>query len=590
MFGPTVQAAVTILVAASLATYVQLRAAQTPLRAPLLALLGALIVWSGGVVLRYSARTEPDVLGGLLVTWMGAATVPALWTLLAARWTRVRALEQRPALGAVLFVPALLTWLAVATSSWHGLFYRSIPVEGPSERGPLFYAYLVYAYAMVFVGIGLYLAKPRPTADASGHRESLLLAIAALLPTVASALFIARLLPLPYDPTPGSLVISLGIFVFGVFRYQLLDALPLARGDAIDHLREGVLIADAGGALLDSNRASVALIGRTAADARGLHLRELLAPLGADPVELEALERRFTSIAPDVAAPPVELRTKDGRRIEVAARCLRAPGGGALGRLAVLRDRTEEHRHEDLLRQSQKLETVGRLVAGVAHEVNNPLAFVRANLNHLERVAQDALKRLDGADARAASDLAELPAIVAECLDGIDRIKRIVDAMRRFSRPPGEEFARIDVNDVVKVALRLAELRRTERVAVETRLDPELPPVFGSATRLEQVLLNLLVNAKQALETRDDGRIVVETRLAGDIVQVEVRDDGPGIPDEFRDRIFDPFFTTKGPEQGTGLGLSIAYDIVREHGGVLELRPRGAGGACFVAHLPRHDA
>jgi signal transduction histidine kinase len=587
MFGPTLQAALTILVAASLATYVQLRAAQTPLRGPLLALLGALAVWSGGVILRYSARTEPDVLGGMLVTWLGVANVPALWMLLAARWARVRALERRPGLAVVLFVPALLTWLSLATSPWHGLFFREISVHAPPERGPLFYAYLVYAYGMITGGIALYLARPLRGEGAPSYRESVTLAVAALLPMVVSALYIARLLPVPYDPTPGSLAISLGIFVFGVFRYQLLDALPLARGDAIDHLREALLIADAGGVVIDANRSAALILGLAVPAERPLHLRDALAPLGADADALAALEERFEALAPDAGAPTAELRSRDGRRIEVSIRCLRAPGGGVLGRLAVLRDRTEEHRHEDLLRQSQKLETVGRLVAGVAHEVNNPLAFVRSNLNHLERVAQDAQKRLADGDRAAAAELAELPAIVAECLDGIDRIKRIVDAMRRFSRPPGEEFAPLDVNEVVRVALRLAELRRSERVAVETELAPGLPPVLGSATRLEQVALNLLVNAKQALEARDGGRIAVRTRLAGDIVQLEVSDDGPGIPEEHRERIFDPFFTTKGPEQGTGLGLSIAYDIVREHGGVLELRSRGDGGACFVAHLPR---
>jgi two-component system C4-dicarboxylate transport sensor histidine kinase DctB len=102
------------------------------------------------------------------------------------------------------------------------------------------------------------------------------------------------------------------------------------------------------------------------------------------------------------------------------------------------------------------------------------------------------------------------------------------------------------------------------------------------------VFLNLLVNAKHALADRPAGRVEVVARLVGDIVEISVRDDGPGIPEALRHRIFDPFFTTKGPERGTGLGLSIAFDIVREHGGVLELRPTTDGGACFVTHLPQH--
>jgi signal transduction histidine kinase len=254
----------------------------------------------------------------------------------------------------------------------------------------------------------------------------------------------------------------------------------------------------------------------------------------------------------------------------------------------VLRDRTEERRTESLLRQSQKLETVGSLVAGVAHEVNNPLAFVQANLSQLEGMAALISKRLPALEGGEAEELAEMPQLVAECIEGIGRIRRIVDAMQRFSRVPSDEFAPVDVNCVIEDSIRLADLHRNRDVLVQSLLEPDLPFVHGSASRLEQVFLNLLVNAKHALAEQSAGRIEVATRLVGDVVEISVRDDGPGVPEALRDRIFDPFFTTKGPEHGTGLGLSIAFDIVREHGGVLELRLTTDGGACFVAHLPPH--
>jgi signal transduction histidine kinase len=282
----------------------------------------------------------------------------------------------------------------------------------------------------------------------------------------------------------------------------------------------------------------------------------------------------------------VEFTTRAERRLEVAGKCVRDAQGEVLGRFVLLRDRTEERRVEQLLRQSQRLETVGQLVAGVAHEVNNPLAFVQANLRQIERLAALAAKR-PGEPDRDAEEVAELPQIVAECIDGIERIERIVDSMRRFSRAPSDEFVAVDINRVVDASIRLADLHRSSSVAVDARLASVLPPVHGSAARLEQVFVNLLVNAKQALANRPRGRVEVATRLAGDIVQVRIEDDGPGIPEPHRERIFDPFFTTKAPEQGTGLGLSIAFDIVREHGGVLELR-RASPGACFVVHLPLH--
>ena len=136
---------------------------------------------------------------------------------------------------------------------------------------------------------------------------------------------------------------------------------------------------------------------------------------------------------------PSSFRRGTDRRIEVTARCLRAPEGEALGRFAVLRDRTDERRTEALLRQSQKLETVGSLVAGVAHEINNPLAFVQANLGQLERIAALVVKRLPDLDGEEAEDLIEMPQLVAECHEGIGRIRRIVDAMQRFSRVPSDD-------------------------------------------------------------------------------------------------------------------------------------------------------
>jgi signal transduction histidine kinase len=585
MFGATLQAAVTILIAASLATYVQLRAGRTPLRAPLVGLLGALIVWSGGAIWRASAHDVSAAFIGFAFGWIGISAVPPLWLLLAARYARVRAFEKHPRLAVALFVPSALIWLAVATSPWQDLMYRHFPLDGPPVRGPLFFVHLLYAYGMVVAGITLYLRTPRRTTGVLVGRSALLLASAALLPSAASALYVFHVLPVSYDPTPGTFALSLVVFTFGVFRYQLLDALPLARGDAVDFLHDAVLITDAGGGVIDVNRAATALLGRTPAAARGLRLAELLAPLGPDAEDVALLAARVESLAPDAVAAPVELLFAGERRIEVGGRCLRSPRGDALGRVVVLRDRTEERRHEAVIRQAQKLETVGRLAAGVAHEVNNPLAFVRANLNHLQRVTEEAAKH--AGTPHDAGELAELPSIVAECIDGIDRIKRIVDAMRRFSRSPGdEELAAVDVNDVVRVALRIATVQCGAHIRIETRIDPLLPPIRGSAARLEQVVVNLLLNAAQALASRASGVIRVATRRIGPIVEVEVCDDGPGVGEQQRERIFDPFFTTKGPEQGTGLGLSIAHDIVREHGGVLELRPTSRPGACFVASLP----
>ncbi|HSJ98253.1 MAG TPA: ATP-binding protein, partial [Myxococcota bacterium] len=455
-------------------------------------------------------------------------------------------------------------------------------------RGPLFYAWTVFAYPAVLAGLALFVSAARRSFERDARPRLLVAVAAALLPAASSLLFILGLLPVRQDPTPAALGVSVLLFTFGIFRMHFLDALPLARRDVIDHLRDGVLITDAEGVVIDANPAALRILGRTSERVSSRALDLLLVEAGRESRAAAGVAAAILGLAPDASLAPAELRTRLDRVLELTAKCLAGPDGRALGRVLVLRDRTEERKYERLLRQTQKLETVGSLAAGVAHEVNNPLAFVRANLHQMERLAAVVAKHA-GAPAPAdpeAEELHELPQLVAECMDGIDRIGRIVGAMRRFSRLPADELGPVDVNQVVHEAMRLAELHHNRGVTLEAWLAEGLPAVHGSAQRLTQVVLNLLVNAKQALAGRDDGHVTVRTRLAGDLIELIVVDDGPGVPEAIRDRIFDPFFTTKGPEEGTGLGLSIAFDIVREHGGVLELKPGPRGGACFSTLLP----
>jgi PAS domain S-box-containing protein len=585
MFAATLQAAATLLLSAGLAAFVAVRPSHTGLRSRLLGLLGALMAWSAGVIWRFTAADDASAFAGFVLGWLGIAALPPLWLLLGAHYARVTALEENPRLAAAAIVPSVLAWLALASNDAHHLFLREFTQRGV-VRGPLFYAWLCFAYPCIVAGVGLFLLAARRTFRHRAWMRFAMVCVAALLPSVTSLLFVFQVVPLAYDPTPMALGVSVVALTFGIFRLQFLDALPLARRDVIDHLRDGVLIADPDGAVLDANPAAMRVLGQTLAELQRRTLEDVLIESAADTHRAEQLSRALLRLEPDSALDTAELLTRDERCLELAAKCLRGPGGGVLGRFVLLRDRTQELRTERRLRQSQRLETVGSLAAGVAHEVNNPLAFVRANLGQLEQLAGLAAKRAaDPADAES-EELAELPQIVAECVDGIERIGRIVDALRRFSRAPGEDFGPVDLNRVVQESLRLVELHRTGPVAVEAWLDPSLPPVQGSAQRLTQVFVNLLLNAKQALAGRGEGRVTVRTRRLDDVVEAMVSDDGPGVPAALRDRIFDPFFTTKGPEEGTGLGLSIAYDIVREHGGVIELHPSPLSGAVFVLHLP----
>jgi signal transduction histidine kinase len=181
--------------------------------------------------------------------------------------------------------------------------------------------------------------------------------------------------------------------------------------------------------------------------------------------------------------------------------------------------------------------------------------------------------------------------VALETLEGVERIRRIVDGMRALSNAERVGAAWVDLNDVAREALRIAQLGEAATEGPTIGLSFEaLPPVRGNADRLVQVVLNLVVNARQALADRPGARIQIRTCAIGSDVELEVRDNGPGIPEAVLDRVFDPFFTTRGPDEGTGLGLAIAFDIAREHGGVLEVTSRPGEGARFVLRVPaQHD-
>jgi signal transduction histidine kinase len=270
--------------------------------------------------------------------------------------------------------------------------------------------------------------------------------------------------------------------------------------------------------------------------------------------------------------------------------------------------RTRELRNTQAqLVHAEKMASLGQLVAGVAHELNNPLGAVDGNLE----VLRDYLGRLrDGlvayeravpshsdefAEIRRRLELddviVDLDHLLATCTEGSQRARRIVQDLRTFSRLDEAELKQIDLNDALTATLDLLHHRVRGGVRVETALSP-LPPVECYASQLNQVFLNLLTNAIDAVEGAGGGVVQVTTGpLSGNgggtgWVEVAVHDTGPGIAPELRHRIFDPFFTTKPIGKGTGLGLSISYSIVVKHGGRLTLDPPAARGCTFRIALP----
>ena len=243
---------------------------------------------------------------------------------------------------------------------------------------------------------------------------------------------------------------------------------------------------------------------------------------------------------------------------------------------------------QDRLRQSQKLEAVGQLAAGLAHEINNPMAYVKTNLNML----RDAWTRLSKSAAVDAvqevavglrEELADCEELLDESLEGVTRTIEIVRDVRDFSRSAGGTRESAGLNDLLESAWRVVSPRVAKGVVCERRYG-ELPQVLCAPGQLRQVFVNLIVNAVQAVG--EQGRVRLETRTRGDDVVVVVEDDGPGISPAHRARLFDPFFTTKPVGEGTGLGLYVSYQIAAAHGGEIRVSSTLGHGSRFEVHLP----
>ncbi|MCS7300939.1 MAG: ATP-binding protein [Fimbriimonadales bacterium] len=236
---------------------------------------------------------------------------------------------------------------------------------------------------------------------------------------------------------------------------------------------------------------------------------------------------------------------------------------------------------EAQLIQSSKLASLGTLASGVAHELNQPLAIIRA-------IAQQNLEALEN------TPVPQLTAQLREDLQIVHRqtvrMSQIIQHLRAFARKPREEFEPVNLNEVAQNALiLLREQLRQRGITLTEHYAADLPPVLGEANSLEQIVINLLTNARDALEGYEDGQITIETDTYDDGKQVyaelRVRDNGPGVPPDIRTQIFDPFFTTKDPNKGTGLGLAISLEIAQKHGGALLLGDT-AQGAEFVLRVP----
>lgn len=346
-----------------------------------------------------------------------------------------------------------------------------------------------------------------------------------------------------------------------------------------------VIVIDEEGCVVEFNPAAEATFGLARAAVLGQPISDLIVPPYLRQRHVEGLKRYLVTGRGSVVGRRIEIEgmRSDGSifPVELAIKEVRLPERRLF--TAYLRDLSaakqaaaEIEAQRMRIHQMEKLSAMGSLLAGVAHELNNPLAIL---------IAQATLLR----DKAPTLDVQRRAERIHAAAERSGRIVKSFVAMAR-QEPPRREP--VDLNDIVQVAVEMTAYgRRSAGVTLELALAPMLPPISGDRDLLGQVVANLLINAAQVLfDHRGDRCITLRTSLDGEAVVLEVADSGPGVPPDIREHIFDPYFTTKPVGAGTGIGLSISHRVIESHGGRISVEDRPGGGALFRVVLPVRDA
>jgi len=333
----------------------------------------------------------------------------------------------------------------------------------------------------------------------------------------------------------------------------------------VESLNIGVLAVDLTGIVESWNTRMEQLFGVTRQEAVGRRLDSLLPTELAAEIVARGDEEQVTGIYKQRLQHQGKSLT-----LNVSITPLVSKAGERIGRLLLFDDVTQRDRMEEQMSQTEKLTSLGLLAAGVAHEVNTPLAVIS---NYIQMLA----KQMPEEDPRHS--------IIEKIVKQTFRASEIVNNLLNFSRTGAAELANVDVNKVVEETLSLvAHPLKTSQIQVVKNLGNPLPSVRGSANKLQQVFLNLFLNARDAMPS--GGMLEVKTAAHNGSVEIEIVDTGAGIPREHIHKIFDPFFTTKASGRGTGLGLSVSYGIIKEHAGKIDVRSTPGKGTSFHVEFP----
>jgi len=391
---------------------------------------------------------------------------------------------------------------------------------------------------------------------------------------------------------------------------------------------EGVIVTDKEGFITLINRSAEKITGFAAVESLDQPIINIL------PLHDSATQEAYADVIDSLIALDVTSKTggeyksptlicRNGSKLllSTSTSALRSALGEVVGYVIVFQDITERHRFESQTNLSLKMEAIGQLAAGIAHEINTPTQYIGDNLKFLNKafsrytelldiyqqtleehlgqaVSQKTLDSLTEVKRQKKIQLynSEVPNAVEEALEGIERVRKIVLAMREFTHPSEKEKKLADINHGIETTIAISRNEWKYVAEMEAHLDQNLPLVNCQIDEINQVILNMIVNAAQAIREKHPSgseqkeMISISTCQDGQRVRIIIRDSGPGIPLAIRARIFDPFFTTKGIGKGTGQGLSLAHNIiVKKHHGTILVDSEVGKGTTFTIELPLDD-
>jgi signal transduction histidine kinase/CheY-like chemotaxis protein len=525
-------------------------------------LLLAIAIWSAAYAWELAAPDFPQKLLALRVKYVGVIALPVVWIgfvldFVARDRTTVRRVTRRMAVVAAAML--VFAW----TNPWHELFWGPLTLEPAGDlytftgRGPGFFLNITYTYSALFAGLAI-LVTQAIQSPYLYRKRTVILVLATVVPWLGNVIFVARVEGAgTIDSTPFLFTCTAVSAAVAVFRYRVLEPIPTLQDARIEVIGDGLLIVDRELRVADLNRAAEAIIGRDRATAAGERVDRFLPDW---PTHIEAEVRQDVTLA-----------ASDGSHIyDVRITPVQSGGERITGFVVLLRDVTDHRRLEEDLRQAQKMESVGKLAGGIAHDFNNLLTAI---------IGYAALAEAELAPGTPAREWLE------QIRRSGERAAALTSQLLAFGRRQTLRPVDLDLNVVVDDLQKMLRRLIGERIELVVQLAPDLARVRADRSQVEQVIVNLVVNARDAMPR--GGCLTIHTLNApGPFASLTVEDTGEGIAPEILERIFEPFFTTKPVGRGTGLGLATVYGIVKQSGGDIQVQSAPAQGARFTVLLP----